>query len=137
MNRTEIIQILSRQKRVEQATVETVLQGFVDLVLLNLAVGEPVMIRGLGTFNQKKRPAVTLKHPRTGEPINTGDRVTISFRPSSTAKKTLNPDPFEMGPDPHNRGSVPSVATVESAGDTFLSTSSTDTCGAVWTTATD
>lgn len=99
MNRTEMVDIISRQRAVDAPVVDDVLRAFLDLVLLSLAVGEPVTIRGFGRFDQKVRPSASLKHPRTGAPIETGERRTISFRPSKKAKVVLNP--LSMGTDPN------------------------------------
>lgn len=100
MNRTEMVDIISRQQSVDAPVVDEVLRAFLDLVLLSLAVGEPVTIRGFGRFDQKLRPSANLKHPRTGAPIATGERRTISFRPSKQAKGKLNP-PLSRGTDPN------------------------------------
>ena len=56
MNRTEMVDIISRQRSVDAPVVDDVLRAFLDLVLLSLAVGEPVTIRGFGRFDQKVRP---------------------------------------------------------------------------------
>jgi DNA-binding protein HU-beta len=102
-----MVDIISRQQSVDAPVVDEVLRAFLDLVLLSLAVGEPVTIRGFGRFDQKLRPSANLKHPRTGAPIATGERRTISFRPSKKAKGALNPiAPLPAGTDP-NRHDVP------------------------------
>lgn len=91
MNRTEIIDIIARQEELEAPVVDLVLKSFVSLLLLNLAVGESVTIRGFGRFDPKTRPSASLRHPRTGARIETGVRRTIGFRPSMRAKDQLNP----------------------------------------------
>jgi nucleoid DNA-binding protein len=128
VNRTEMVDIIARQREVSTGVVENVLSAFVDLVILNLAVGEPVTIRGFGRFDPKIRPSANLKHPRTGEAIATGERVTINFRPSRAAKRELNP--LEPGTDP-NRASDPAPcdATVASDGDVPPSAISTGISG--------
>jgi nucleoid DNA-binding protein len=96
-----MVDIISRQKQLEQPVVDSVVRAFVDLLVLNLAVGEPVMIRGFGRFEQKTRPNAVLKHPVTGQLIETGIRRTISFRPSMKVKGQLNPVPLTQGTDPN------------------------------------
>jgi len=111
MNRTEMVDIISRQRSVDAPVVDDVLRAFLDLVLLSLAVGEPVTIRGFGRFDQKVRPSAHLRHPRTGAPIETGERRTISFRPSKKAKVALNP--LLKGTDPNRSVDLmPNDATV-------------------------
>lgn len=128
MNRTEMVDIISRQRDVSSTVVEGVLGAFVDLMILNLAVGEPVTIRGFGRFDTKVRPSANLRHPRTGEPIATGERVTISFRPSRAAKRELNP--LEQGTDPNrSSGLTPYDATVTSDGSASAMAPSTGISG--------
>jgi DNA-binding protein HU-beta len=115
MNRTEMVDIISRQRSVDAPVVDDVLRAFLELVLLSLAVGEPVTIRGFGRFDQKVRPSANLKHPRTGAPIATGERRTISFRPSKKAKVALNP--LSKGTDPNRHVDLmPCDVTVASDG---------------------
>lgn len=111
-----MVDIISRQRAVDAPVVDDVLRAFLELVLLSLAVGEPVTIRGFGRFDQKLRPSANLKHPRTGAPIATGERRTISFRPSKKAKVALNP-PLSKGTDPNRHVDLmPSDSTVVSGG---------------------
>jgi DNA-binding protein HU-beta len=110
-----MVDIISRQRSVDAPVVDDVLRAFLELVLLSLAVGEPVTIRGFGRFDQKVRPSANLKHPRTGAPIATGERRTISFRPSKKAKVVLNP--LSKGTDPNRHVDLmPCAATVASDG---------------------
>jgi integration host factor subunit beta len=100
MNRSEIVDIISRRESVDGHTVDAVLRGFVDLLIINLSAGEPVTIRGLGRFDRKVRPNANLRHPRTGALIETGERRTVGFRPSMQLKERLNPLPLPAGTDP-------------------------------------
>jgi DNA-binding protein HU-beta len=129
MNRTEMVDIISRQRSVDAPVVDDVLRAFLELVLLSLAVGEPVTIRGFGRFDQKIRPSANLKHPRTGAPIATGERRTISFRPSKKAKVALNP--LSTGTDPNRLVDLmPCDATAASDGDVSPPIEYTATSGA-------
>jgi nucleoid DNA-binding protein len=129
MNRTEMIDVISRQQSIDAPVVDEVLRAFFDLVVLNLAVGEPVMIRGFGRFDQKFRPSVVLKHPRTGLPVTTTDRRTISFRPSKKAKVALNP-PLLEGTDPNRHVDLmPCAETAASDGNESPANRYTDTSG--------
>jgi DNA-binding protein HU-beta len=137
MNRTEMVDIISRQRSLDAPVVDDVLRAFLELVLLSLAVGEPVTIRGFGRFDQKLRPSAHLKHPRTGAPIETGERRTISFRPSKKAKVALNPSPLSKGTDPNRLVDLtPSDSTVASDGNGSPPIVFTATSGAAPTTIT-
>lgn len=135
MNRTEMVDIISRQRSLDAPVVEDVLRSFLDLVILNLAVGEPVTIRGFGRFDPKVRPNANLKHPRTGELIATGERTTINFKPSRRAKRELNP-PLANAPDLNPSGSTACDETAGSGGDGSLPTPSIAGSGGEWMTIT-
>lgn len=131
-----MVDIIARQRDLEAPVVEDVLRSFLDLVVLNLAVGEPVTIRGFGRFDPKVRPNANLKHPRTGQPISTGERTTINFKPSRRAKRELN---LPLGKAPvlnQLSGLTPCDVTEGSGGDESLPTPSTATSGAELTSIT-
>ena len=71
-----------------------VVDDFFELVVLNMAVGEDVTIRGLGRFETRIRRSVRLKNAHDGTPVDTGDRVTMIFKPSMKVKERLNAVPL-------------------------------------------
>lgn len=113
MNRSEMVAIIARQSEMQPPAVDTVIGAFVDLLVLNLQVGESVTIRGLGRFDPKVRPSTTLKHPRTGATITTGERNTVSFRPSMLLKGRLNP--LAAGTDPNRSAGSTTLPTGQNA----------------------
>lgn len=90
MNRTEMVATIARSQRIKHAVVEAVVEGFLDLLVLNIAVGEEVTIRGIGRFEPRERVPVVLRNPHSGEPIDVGPRKTMVFKPSMTLKDRLN-----------------------------------------------
>jgi DNA-binding protein HU-beta len=90
MNRTEMVSAIARREKVKHAVVEAVVESFLDLLVLSISTGEEVTIRGLGRFEPKQRVSVTLRNPHNGEPIETGPRRTMVFKPSTTLKEKLN-----------------------------------------------
>lgn len=90
MNRTEMVEAIARSQKIRRDIVENIVEGFFDLVVLNMAVGEEVTIRGMGRFIPKERAPVKLKNPHTGEVIDVGPRKTMVFKPSMTLKEKLN-----------------------------------------------
>lgn len=90
MNRSELTGMVARKTDVPLPIVEDVIIAFLDIVTLNLAVGEDVMLRGFGKFQTTKRPSVTLQNPHTKEPIEVPPRRTAKFVPSMVLKERLN-----------------------------------------------
>lgn len=94
MNRTEIVAAIARSQQVKAELVDEVLTEFLDLLVLNMAVDEPVTIRGLGRFEPRTRPPVTLRNPHDQTPINVAPRRTMVFKPSMKVKERLNAGPL-------------------------------------------
>lgn len=90
MNRSELIEVIARQTRTEPSLVEDVLDRTFELIALTLALDEEVALRGFGKFRPVHRSEVTLRNPRTGEPVPVGPRVSARFTPSALLKKKLN-----------------------------------------------
>lgn len=94
MNRTEIVSAIARRKHVKPELVDAVVEEFLDLLILNIVVDEAVTIRGIGRFEPRTRPPVTLRNYNDNTPIEVGPRRTMVFKPSARVKARLNPDPL-------------------------------------------
>lgn len=94
MNRTEMVSAVARKQGVKVETVETVVNEFLELLVLNMAVGERVTIRGLGAFEPRERPPVTLMNPHDKTAIDVPVRRTMVFKPSPRVKERLNAAPL-------------------------------------------
>jgi integration host factor subunit beta len=55
-----------------------------------LAAGEVIELRGLGTFEIRKRKARVMRNPRTLAPVKVPARRVIFFKPSVILKRALN-----------------------------------------------
>ena len=69
MNRRDLIQAVSTQTGVERRQVDSVLQGFTDVVTVVVSKGEPVSISGFAKFVKVDRPARMGRNPQTQEPV--------------------------------------------------------------------
>lgn len=94
MNRTEMVLAIARNRRIKTAVVEDVVEAFLDLLVLNMAVDEDVTIRGLGRFETRLRPPVKLRNARSHEPVDVAPRRTMIFKPSMKVKERLNSAPL-------------------------------------------
>lgn len=92
MNKSEIVRMVAKSTNIAIPAVDEVVNSFLKFLTLNLAVGEEVTVRGFGRFEVRPRPPVTLKNPRTGEPIEVPARNTVVFLPSGKLKERMNGD---------------------------------------------
>jgi DNA-binding protein HU-beta len=69
VNRRDLIQAVSTQTGVERRQVDSVLQGFTDVVTVVVSKGEPVSISGFAKFVKVDRPARMGRNPQTQAPV--------------------------------------------------------------------
>jgi DNA-binding protein HU-beta len=69
VNRRDLIQAVSTQSGVERKQVDSVLQGFTDVVTAIVSKGEPVSISGFAKFVKVDRPARMGRNPQTQAPV--------------------------------------------------------------------
>lgn len=62
---------------------------FVQLVAEEIIETGRVELRGLGTFATVPRPPQTIRHPKTGEPIEVPAYRTVRFRASKRIREAL------------------------------------------------
>ena len=70
------------------------LEKFTNIILkeikISLKRGERVEFRGFGVFSTKIQKARISRNPKTGEKVNTPEKVTINFKISKELFKKLN-----------------------------------------------
>jgi DNA-binding protein HU-beta len=69
VNRRDLVQAVSTQTGVERRQVDSVLQGFTQVVTAVVSKGEPVSISGFAKFVKVDRPARMGRNPQTQEPV--------------------------------------------------------------------
>lgn len=92
MNKGEIVQVVARTTNTKPPVVQEIFDTILRILVLTLAVGEEITLRGYGRFEPRARPPTTLKNPRTGQPIHVPARTTVVFLPSSNLKDRMNGD---------------------------------------------
>ena len=90
MNRSEVIAQTAERLSKPVETVEAVVSVFFDVCAEALAQGEPVNVRRFGKFEPRLRRAMTKPNPKTGEPMNIAERLSVAFLPSELLKAALN-----------------------------------------------
>lgn len=92
MNKGEMVKVVAQATDNAVPVVQEIVDTFLRVLTLTLAVGEEVTFRGYGRFESRPRPPKTLKNPRTGELIHVPARNTVVFLPSANLKDRMNGD---------------------------------------------
>ena len=85
MNRRTLVKAIAAHTDHDSKSVESVVQGFTEVVTAAVAKGEPVSIPGFAKFAKVERAARWGRNPATGEQI----RIKASKRARITALKGL------------------------------------------------
>lgn len=89
MNRTDLIDTLSKSTGQTKVDSEKWLEAFIATVSKNMKKKEGVKIVGFGTFLSAKRKARTGRNPQTGEAIKIPARVVPVFRAGTALKESI------------------------------------------------
>lgn len=90
MNRSELIAQTSDRTGRNLDDVDKVVSTFFDLCTEALTLGEPVNVRRFGKFEPRLRRAMVKPNPKTGEPMDIPERLSVAFLPSELLKDRLN-----------------------------------------------
>jgi len=94
MNRRELVNAIAAHTDQDKKTVESVLQGFTDVVLATVATGDPVTISGFAKFAKVQTSARQGRNPATGETIQIPARTKPRISPLKGFKDVV------MGAEP-------------------------------------
>lgn len=89
MNKTDLVKKVSNETGIHEKDVALVVSVLINEILNGILEEDKVVLRGLGTFEQKEMKARRYSHPQTGEIIDVPNRKNIRFKPSSVLKKML------------------------------------------------
>ena len=89
MNKGELIDALASSTGESKATVEKVVNGFLDTVEGQVKSGDKVTLPGFGTFERRDRSARTGRNPQTGEEIQIAATKVPAFKPGASFKNSV------------------------------------------------
>jgi len=87
LNKTELINIISRKTDMEFLKAKQLIDTFCDTIMSEVKQGNRVQISGFGTFELRNRKSKKGRNPQTGESIIIPERAVPFFRPSQEFKK--------------------------------------------------
>ncbi|MGB4509697.1 MAG: HU family DNA-binding protein [Syntrophomonadaceae bacterium] len=86
MNKTELINIISRKTDMEFLKAKQLIDTFCDTIMSEVKQGNRVQISGFGTFELRNRKSKKGRNPQTGESIIIPERSVPFFKPSKDFK---------------------------------------------------
>ena len=90
MNKTLLIDAVSKESGLKKREVETVVETLINTIINEVAKGEKVQITGFGSFERKERGERNIKNPRTGEDMKVPPSKSPSFSAGSVFKEKVN-----------------------------------------------
>ena len=84
MNKAEIVNEVAKATGIEKGTVQTVVEGFMESVKDSVSKGNPVYLRGFGSFLIKKRAKKTARNISKNSSIVIPEHNIPSFKPAKT-----------------------------------------------------
>ena len=93
---TLVQRISSQNPHLYQRDVEKVINAILDQIIVALARGDRVELRGFGTFSAKLRAARTGRNPRTGVVVLVAQKAMPSFKAAKEMQKRLNQEAAQV-----------------------------------------
>ncbi|OCX15290.1 HU family DNA-binding protein [Ectopseudomonas hydrolytica] len=90
MNKTELIEAISRSADLPKATAGRALEAITSSITTALEKGDDVTLVGFGTFSVKARAEREGRNPQTGATIKIAAAKLPSFRAGKTLKDAVN-----------------------------------------------
>lgn len=90
MNKTELVDAMSKESGLTKKDSEAALKAFIEAVSTALAKGEDVSLVGFGTFGVGVRAERSGRNPKTGETITIKASKTPKFKPGKALKDKVN-----------------------------------------------
>jgi integration host factor subunit beta len=89
--KSELVQrIADRNPHLYQRDVENIVNAILDEIVLALARGDRVELRGFGAFSAKQRDGRTGRNPRTGEAVPVSEKAAPAFKAGKELRLKLN-----------------------------------------------
>jgi len=90
MTKADIVKAVAASTGIEKTAVASAVEGFMDAVKNSLAQGEPVYLRGFGTFGIKHRATKTAQNITAKKTIIIPEKDIPSFKPCQEFKRLVN-----------------------------------------------
>ena len=89
MTKAEIVNEIANKTNLDKTTVQAVVEKFMDTVKMSLSNGEPVYLRGFGSFIIKERAEKTARNISKGTTITIPAHKIPAFKPCKTFSNSV------------------------------------------------
>ncbi len=89
MTKAEIVNEIANKTNLDKSTVQAVVEKFMDTVKMSLSNGEPVYLRGFGSFIIKERAEKTARNISKGTTITIPAHKIPAFKPCKTFSNSI------------------------------------------------
>jgi DNA-binding protein HU-beta len=90
MNKSELIDALSKKSGLTKSDSEKSLNAFVSIMEATLKKGQDVTLVGFGSFSVKKTAGRSGRNFKTGATIDIPPRKSVRFKPGKNLKDCVN-----------------------------------------------
>lgn len=90
MNKTELVEYISKNAGLTKEASAKAIGAFTDAISTALKKGEQVSLVGFGSFSVRNRAARTGRNPQTGEPIQIKATKTPVFKAGKALKDAVH-----------------------------------------------
>jgi len=90
ITKKELVDIIAEKTDVNQSTIKTIVQQFLDEISLELAKSNRLEFRDFGIFEVKERAARMAQNPKTMEPVEVPAKRTVKFKMGRGMREGMN-----------------------------------------------
>jgi DNA-binding protein HU-beta len=90
MNRNELVEAVSSHIGFNNQDCSQIVDGVLEIIAMQMTVGEVVNIRGFGKFTPSLSPATRRRNPQTGGTVDVPEKTAVRFAASKTLKERVN-----------------------------------------------
>lgn len=90
MNKSELIDAVSKTTSLAKREADAAVNAFIHAVASEMKAGRRVVVAGFGSFNPTRRGARVGRNPQTGAPVAISASRGVRFAPSAMLKDILN-----------------------------------------------
>ena len=81
VSKSDLIEAIALNSGADRGTAETCVNTMLA-AMINLSIGQKLILRGFGTFEVKHKPGRTARNPQTGLPVEVPARDVLTFKPA-------------------------------------------------------
>lgn len=90
VSKKEIVKTIAENLAMPASEVASVVQGFMDQLVDELARGHRLEFREFGIFDLKERKARKARNPRTGDEVHVAAKTVVVFKPGKLMKEQVD-----------------------------------------------